>query len=190
MAAVKSSDASAVVEKALATQKLATLDLPRSNILSSLVFSEINNRQDRIEETGHSTYEWIFDNTNAASPGAQFLSWLEHGEGIFWITGKAGSGKSTLVKCICNDPRTLQSLQQWAKGRELLIASHYFWYLGSVMEKSFSGLLRSVLYKILNNCPDLIEPVCKTSWSDELRGRNSGSLAWTDAELRQCLEMT
>lgn len=92
------------------------------------------------------------------------------------------------MKYICNDPRTLQSLQQWAKGRELLIASHYFWYLGSAMEKSFSELLRSILYKILNDCPDLIEPVCKTRWSDELRGRNSGSVAWTDAELRQCLE--
>lgn len=59
MAAIMSSDASAVVEKALATQKLTALELPQENILSSLVFSDINNRQDRIEEPGHSTYEWI-----------------------------------------------------------------------------------------------------------------------------------
>lgn len=84
MAAIGSSNAPTVVKKALATQKLATLNLPQENILSSLVFSDINNRQARIEEPGHSTYEWIFDNTNAASPGAR--------SSLGWNMAKASSG--------------------------------------------------------------------------------------------------
>lgn len=188
IAAIRSSDGVAVVEKAMATQKLVTLDLPQENILSSLVFSDINNRQDRIEDPSHSTYEWIFDRKKTASAGVQYLPWLEKGNGIFWITGKAGSGKSTLMKYIRNDPRTLECLQSWSNGRKLFVASHYFWHLGSPMERSFSGLLKSILYEVLQSCPDLIEPVCKARWNNELRGRDASSVAWTDAELRQCLE--
>lgn len=187
--AISSSNAHAVMEISRATHKLVKIDLPQENILSSLGFSDMSNRHDRIEEPGYSTYQWVFDNTNLALSGTRYLPWLENGDGIFWITGKAGSGKSTLMKYICDDSRTRKALQSWANGRKLFIASHYFWYLGSPMEKSFSGLLRSILYKVLHNCPDIIESVCETRWSEELRGRDSGSTPWTDTELRRCLEM-
>lgn len=43
-----------------------------------------------------------------------FLHWLSSGNGIFHISGKLGSGKSTLMKFLCGHPRTTAELQRWA----------------------------------------------------------------------------
>lgn len=42
-----------------------------------------------------------------------FVHWLASSDDIFWIIGKAGSGKSTLIKLIDDDPRTKEGLSQW-----------------------------------------------------------------------------
>jgi hypothetical protein len=176
-----------LTEKLRAAQKLATLDLPRETIFTSLRYSEIDNRQSNILGTSHSSYDWMFEEKDL-SPPIQYISWLSKGDGIFWVTGKAGSGKSTLMKHIYNDERTESALEQWAEGRKLLRASHYFWYLGSPKERSYKGLVMSILYKILHACPDLIEAVCQDRWSDELRGLDTSSANWEDDELRRCLD--
>jgi hypothetical protein len=46
-----------------------------------------------------------------------FVHWLTSSDDIFWITGKAGSGKSTLIKLIDDDPRTKEGLNQWIDNR-------------------------------------------------------------------------
>jgi hypothetical protein len=43
-----------------------------------------------------------------------FISWLSSGEGIFHISGKLGSGKSTLMKFLCEHKHTKVELQKWA----------------------------------------------------------------------------
>lgn len=57
------------------------------------------------------------------------------------------------------------------------------------MEKSYSGLIRSILHEILGSFPDLIKPVCESRWLEALEGKDVRSLVWSDAELRKCLEM-
>jgi hypothetical protein len=44
------------------------------------------------------------------------LNWLSSGTGIFHISGKLGSGKSTLMKFICEHESTAAMLRQWAGG--------------------------------------------------------------------------
>lgn len=149
----------------------------------------MKNRQDRIAQPSHSTYNWIFETAGTHLHQAMYMPWLESGTIIFWVTGKAGSGKSTLMKHICNDPRTAAALERWANGRKLLVASHYFWYLGSPMEKSYSGLIRSILHKILSSYPGPIHLVCASRWSLALEGKDVRSSMWTDADLRECLEV-
>jgi hypothetical protein len=41
-------------------------------------------------------------------------TWLAEGNGIFHISGKLGSGKSTLMKYLCDSDRTVNLLKQWA----------------------------------------------------------------------------
>jgi hypothetical protein len=44
----------------------------------------------------------------------KWINWLSSGNGIFHIAGKLGSGKSTLMKFLCNHPQTKDALQKWA----------------------------------------------------------------------------
>jgi hypothetical protein len=185
---ITASQSTDLMNKLFAAHKVATLELPQESILSSLRYSDIENRHDTIPEPGHSSYNWIFETQCASSRPVTYMSWLESGDGLYWVTGKAGSGKSTLIKHICNDDQTAMALGRWANGRKVLTASHYFWYLGSPMEKSYSGLVRSILYKILGDFPDLINLVCPSRWSGALRGRDVRSMPWSDADLRDCLE--
>ena len=53
-----------------------------------------------------------------------FSSWLQSNDNIFWIRGKPGSGKSTLMKFIINDDSTKHLLQYWSPNTRLL--SHFF----------------------------------------------------------------
>ena len=185
---ITASHSAFVASKLVTALKVATFDLPQESILSSLQFPDMRNRQDTISEPSHSTYNWIFEQAGTPPRPIQFMSWLEGGDGIFKVTGKAGSGKSTLMKHVSTDTRTAVALEQWANGRKLFTASHYFWYLGSPMEKSYSGLIRSILYKIFDTYPDLIQPVCSSRWSEALQGKDVRSLPWSDIELQKCLE--
>ena len=73
----------------------------------------------------------------------------------FRINGKTGSGKSTLMRYIYEDPRTLKALQVWARKRniEVFTPKFFFWNPGSDLQKSFVGMLRSFLYQILRSNP-------------------------------------
>ncbi|KAH9208161.1 hypothetical protein DL95DRAFT_231652, partial [Leptodontidium sp. 2 PMI_412] len=85
--------------------------------------------------------------------------WLKHGSNVFHISGKAGSGKSTLMKLIVDDQRTYDFLQDWAGGKELITAQFFFWRAGSDVQRSRQGLYRCLLFEILKECPHLIRKV-------------------------------
>jgi hypothetical protein len=97
-------------------------------------------------------------NTNyrRSQPWSSFVDWLEHGEGIYWVSGKPGSGKTTLMNYITSENRTKEVLEKWADGCDLVMASFYFWKPGTDLQKSFQGLLRSLLYQIADQRDDLI----------------------------------
>jgi hypothetical protein len=84
------------------------------------------------------------------------VDWLEHENRVYWMSGKAGSGKSTLMSYITSEPRTEKALTVWAEPSELIMASFFFWNPGTVLQKSYLGLLRSLLYQIANQRQDLI----------------------------------
>jgi hypothetical protein len=88
-----------------------------------------------------------------------FLTWLRSGDGIYHISGKAGSGKFTLVKFLCQNPRLIRELEQWAGNKKLVFASFFFWASGDKLQRSLEGLYRSLLFEILNQCPELIDKV-------------------------------
>jgi hypothetical protein len=49
-------------------------------------------------------------------------------------------------------------------------------------------LIRSILYKILYSCPELIESVCQSRWHDQLKGRDTSVLSWSIDDLHVCLD--
>ncbi|KAI1289031.1 hypothetical protein F5Y03DRAFT_378532 [Xylaria venustula] len=138
----------------------------QNKVLRSLYYPEIRRRWIQIRDADQRSNEWIYDSRQTS-----FVSWLEskrEGDSLFYITGRAGSGKSTLMKFVYEDQRTAQSLEEWAGTMKLYRASYYFWNQGTEMQKSAVGLFQSLLYQILKSAPDLILPVCQGHLDHEL----------------------
>jgi Tfp pilus assembly pilus retraction ATPase PilT len=139
-------------------------------ILASLRFPTIRHREEAICEAHQRTFSWIFrscqQETANARPWSNFVKWLSEGGGIYWMNGKAGSGKSTLMKYVWNHRNTLEHLQSWARGTELQVARFYFFNGGNEDQRSHAGLLRSLLHGILSQRTDLIRQVFQEEWNE------------------------
>ena len=134
-------------------------------ILSSLRFENMEIRRSNIVEAHSKHFDWtLIKPASCSQPQTKFIEWLQSLNDIYWISGKAGSGKSTLMKYVCNNIRTKEALELWAGQEELVTASFFFWYAGSSMQKSQQGLLQSLLYEVLSKCPLLIPIVCPRRW--------------------------
>ncbi|KAJ3460136.1 hypothetical protein MRS44_011003 [Fusarium solani] len=127
-------------------------------ILQSLRFDEMVDRRGGIVEAQPCTFEWV------EKPKLSFLEWLSKDDGVYWVTGHPGSGKSTFMKYLSHHTKTHQKLVQWAAPKTLVTASFYFWFSGTALQKSQEGLLRSLLFQILRQCPCLIPRTLK-SWT-------------------------
>ncbi|KAK8075657.1 hypothetical protein PG997_010320 [Apiospora hydei] len=133
-------------------------------ILEQLWFSAINYRHNGIRDAHRNTMEWVFETSKQRSP-ATFNEWLTSDDKVYWISGKPGSGKSTLMKFLCDNPQTLERLSTWAQSDRLVHASYFFWNAGSQeLQKSHEGLLRSLVYQVLRTRPDLIPRVYPDIW--------------------------
>lgn len=131
----------------------------RKWILDSLGFAAMQNRQEEVAQAYHTTFEWVFEEPEKETkllPSTSFVDWLRHGDGIYWVNGKAGSGKSTLMKYIYNNARTSEILSQWSGSMPVLVATFFFWNSGTREQRSQTGLLRSLLFQILHHRPALM----------------------------------
>lgn len=137
-----------------------------TRILSSFSFPSIATRYIQVAKAHTSTFEWIFkEGLSKDQPSDSSARWLEFGDGIYWINGKAGSGKSTLMKFLCDHEQTRKLLAPWASPIKLDLANFFFWNSGTTDQKSQSGLLRSLLHEILSKhrvsqVPRAVLPFC------------------------------
>ncbi|KAK7188949.1 hypothetical protein PSPO01_05058 [Paraphaeosphaeria sporulosa] len=128
--------------------------------LNSLYFNTMSQRYDTIIEAHEETYDWIFAPEaypeRDARSQIEFRQWLENGTDVYWISGKPGSGKSTLMKFLATCKHTRRYLRRWAGNSHLISAAFYFWIAGGDMQRSQLGLLRQLLFETLNARPSLI----------------------------------
>ncbi|PMD21984.1 hypothetical protein NA56DRAFT_670561 [Hyaloscypha hepaticicola] len=122
-------------------------------------------RQETISVAHQNTFEWIFcDPVAHQKLWSNFDQWLESGNGIYWINGKAGSGKSTLMKFVLNHDRTQEKLDIWSQGGKLLTPGFFFWRSGDRDQATQESLLRSLLYDVLERRRELIPAVFPDDW--------------------------
>ncbi|RYP06373.1 hypothetical protein DL765_009520 [Monosporascus sp. GIB2] len=139
-------------------------------VLQSLFFSSMGHREGQIPQQYAKTFEWIFKQPRQSSDGHplwhNFSAWLEGDSSqIYWITGKPGAGKSTLVKFIAHDERLQCSLNRWARGARLLIGHYFSWIAGAhKLQKSHEGLLRTLLFEILQQDNSLVPRIFPGRW--------------------------
>ncbi|CRK16662.1 hypothetical protein BN1708_002918 [Verticillium longisporum] len=89
------------------------------------------------------TFGWVFRHS-------QFSQWLQQGSELFWLHGKPGSGKSTLMKYIVRSDETSQLLHNWRRSSHEIQAHFFFHHRGTAIQKSFEGVLRSLIIQTLS----------------------------------------
>jgi hypothetical protein len=112
--------------------------------------------------------------TESSKTGSIFMDWLSHGAGIFHIAGKPGSGKSTLMKFLCDDSRTTECLQTCRGDKDLVFASFFFRRHGVELQKFLHGLFRGLHHDSLKQCPELIPEVFPNLW----KSLDSPTMPW------------
>jgi hypothetical protein len=152
-------------------------------ILQSLYYPRMHDRREWISAAHAKTFNWALTGSSEASATwADLSTWLRKGNGIYWLGGKAGSGKSTLMKYIDYDERSGKYLEEWASSEPLVVASFYFWNPGTSMQKSQVGLLQSLLCEILKQRPSLIPKILPTRWQS-VGIHGNAALPWSMSEL-------
>src|SRR4051812_19437774 len=106
--------------------------LAEDSIVSSLFYDTISSRHEPIPEAHARIFQWLLGGKSKdKSKRPVLLDWLRRGSGLYWISGKPGSGKSTLMKFVAGHARTRAALGRWARSRECVTAAYYFWNAGT-----------------------------------------------------------
>jgi hypothetical protein len=121
-------------------------DTARPDLMEALSFSGMSHRLMSITPAYAETCKWILDRP-------EYLKWRDLSQrsshhGVFWIKGKAGTGKSTLMSCLHE-----HNCQQDRDG----ITVSFFFNARSPDElvKSTEGMYRCLLHQLLMRLPRL-----------------------------------
>ena len=83
------------------------------------------------------------------------MDWLSSSEGLFWIYGKPGSGKSTLMDYLAHNSRVVSNLQSYRPVHWKVLRFFFDFRKGKGVTNSFEGLLRSLLYQLIKKMPQI-----------------------------------
>jgi len=147
----------------------------------------MDTREENITDAHARTFQWILKAPSDAR-WSDFSEWLTSGtEQLYWITGKFGSGKSTLMRYVCGSNITADRLRTWSGSLPLLTAAFYFWSSGSALQCSQQGMMRSLLCQLLQQLyPSAV--VLKALFR-RVRAYSIGGTTktWTLSELKEAL---
>jgi hypothetical protein len=130
---------------------------------------------------------WIW---KKGKDGPEFQDWLQCSKNsLYWITGKPGAGKSTLMQYIYQEARflTFASANQNYKG--IFRKMYFFFYdLGEPQEKSIDGCLHSILHQILSAFPCLVHHVFRVyKRTSQTNQPQKGAALWSQSELKEAM---
>ncbi|KAJ4854378.1 AAA domain-containing protein [Trichoderma breve] len=139
-------------------------------IASDIRFNTIQSREEAISDTSETTYSWIFEDepqkVHDIPMWNSFPKWFEDDSNkVYWITGKPGSGKSTIMKLILQQKSFWDTQTQSSGPLRLLLVKYYAWNPGNTLQKSLEGLKRTILSQVLDQCPDLASVLTPRRWA-------------------------
>ncbi|KAH8796346.1 hypothetical protein BGZ57DRAFT_746706, partial [Hyaloscypha finlandica] len=152
-----------------------------SELSRRLDFAERQAREHQLSSGDRATFDWIW---STSSSGTTFVDWLSSGQGLFWISGKPGSGKSTLMSYLAGDGKTLSFLRKSTKLPWTIIRFFFDFRAGKGTANNLEGLLRTLLFQLVQNVPELTTRVLEFAKD---RFGESQVLDWPETKLRQSL---
>ncbi|KAL9597451.1 MAG: hypothetical protein Q9219_005143 [cf. Caloplaca sp. 3 TL-2023] len=154
------------------------------DFLASLDDVASRDRFQQIQPADLATFHWLFDPQSTS-----FVSWLRgdhnHRSDLYWIHGKPGSGKSTLMKFAIKDPKTREYLlcdseSEWTFG------SYFFHNRGGHSQKSLPAMLKELLHSIVSQNPSLL-PFVFPHYNQLSKGQKNRQPAWNVEDLRTAI---
>ncbi|RYP32296.1 hypothetical protein DL767_005271 [Monosporascus sp. MG133] len=147
----------------------------RRQLRDSLMFDLIDARHMCIRSAHAKTCRWLRNK-------GEYLDWLNPSKfsdhhGFFWVKGKPGTGKSTLMKFALAQAR--MSMKDW------VVLSFFFNARGEELEKTTAGMYRSLLLQLLESIPELdavFDSLWLTVWPQD------GQMQWSVESLMDLFE--
>ncbi|KAL6809572.1 hypothetical protein J3E69DRAFT_181937 [Trichoderma sp. SZMC 28015] len=148
-------------------QDEANKESKRDRLLRGLKYESMNSRRTELKLAHEATYVSIFESldideeshtaptSSSAEAWRKFVQWLQSDRRVFWIHGKPGAGKSTLMKFLLQHKNTQRGVDKWSPNT--LIVSHFFWKPGNILQKNLRGLLCSLTHQLLSSDHNLID---------------------------------
>lgn len=163
--------------------------MPSQNqALRRLFYRSIFRREDEVMTAEYGAFKWIFnansdpatlvsphtprivaitgnvpleesEETLRAETSRVFIDFLRYSGRTLFVQGKAGCGKSTFMKYVAHNELTDSNLQVWARGKKLVVIKVFFWRSDDLLQESIEGFLRSILFQVLSQCPELIDSI-------------------------------
>ncbi|RYP69743.1 hypothetical protein DL769_005194 [Monosporascus sp. CRB-8-3] len=124
-------------------------DDKHEELLKSLQFDQMDARYSSIKKAHAHTCRWFLKTSLYAKWTQKDPLHKDHN--FLWIKGKPGAGKSTLMKFL---QRQLRNQIRQAENQEILV-SFFFNARGHDLEKTTTGLYRSLLLQLIEARPDL-----------------------------------
>ena len=126
---------------------------------------------------------------------SDFVEWLESGGSMFWISGKPGSGKSSLIHYLSQQHRCSEILQQESAHQWHVIHFFFDYRSGKNKANSIEGMLRTLLAQLVQESIQISQYVASTAFGrylhmdsdelacDTLRDTISRSIKSTDSRV-------
>lgn len=110
-----------------------------------LYYQAMEQRKAQLAATTPASFDWVWTDTG-------LVSWLQNGQGIFWIVGKPASGKSTLLHYLSNDRQGSDLVRHHlSKSWKDPLLLHFFFDFraGAGIANTSVGMLRSFLLQLV-----------------------------------------
>lgn len=132
--------------------------------VDSFSFPLLNARRSTISDPFEATFEWIFQEPDTSISSElfdrkwdSFPDWLQHGKDPYWISGKAGAGKSTLMKFLFAHDTTRKLLSR--NKSDFIVIAAFIWSAGTQLQKNLTGILCTLLQQLFSQCTEMYERV-------------------------------
>ncbi|KAK5081527.1 hypothetical protein LTR05_007658 [Lithohypha guttulata] len=122
-------------------------DVQQQDLRKILYYENMNQRRANLESKTTAPMDWIW--------ATEFGCWLRSEQTLFWISGKPGSGKSTLTKFLASSSETLRLLEMNTTKKWLVLDFYFDFRSGSSTANSSLGLLRTLLFQLVDRCSEI-----------------------------------